>query len=92
MSPRVRDRSVARLPLTRDEKLWDAFAEDREASKNGLVLEPRSSTRRGARPDNCQTCGYPLRPTNTFIGDYPGTRRHAGRGNCHSCYKKEATK
>lgn len=35
--------------------------------------------------ENCVTCAVKLRPYGTTRDDYPGTVRHAGKGQCPTC-------
>lgn len=72
-----------RLPLRRDEKLWAAFEEDRQAE---------AAKRNMRRPDNCVNCSRPLRPTRTLASDYPGTVRHRAKGRCEGCVKRSERK
>lgn len=78
--------TAARIPLKRDEKLYAAFAEERErhpyrAPSNGSPA---------VKPENCanEKCRWPLRSHRQTLQDMPGTRRRAGHGLCQTCYDK----
>lgn len=48
---------------------------------------------RGYRPmkyADCLMCRKPMRPPKALVADWPGTKRHAGRGLCSGCYSTDA--
>ena len=43
-------------------------------------------------PSHCASCGRPLRPRRTLIGDYPGTVVHVASGLCSRCHQHRDTR
>lgn len=76
-------KTSARVPLQRDEKLWEAFKEDREACQRRAAS--KVGKRRTSRPTNCVQCDRKMRPSKALLVDYPNTVRHHSRGICGTC-------
>lgn len=36
----------------------------------------------------CSECETPIRPANTLIRDFPGTKSYGGHGLCGTCYHR----
>jgi hypothetical protein len=51
--------------------------------RKGVMGRPQT------RPDNCVTCGRPMRDGRQKIADFPGTVPHGSRGECRTCVKGE---
>lgn len=68
-----------RPPLRVDPKLWELLQPDRENRRQRFKWDGSP----------CTECDSAMRPSNTPLAKYPGTRAHVANGICKACYARQ---